>query len=288
MKTLSFLVIYILLFSCSKAPEGSSTVMANVSFQTAETLYFPHLKLINLETGENFIQEIDPITMATFVPFGAWDIYFLAAKSPITEKAQVLDTPLICGASFGNQLIDEESVVDIEANESQCQSYEFQDFIMSIATGRIDTPDDNPDGTITTPPPPTVSSDFISVWRTTSSAESITLPLRSGYNYNFQVDWGDGSPIDTITAYNDPQITHVYAVAGDYTVRISGLLEAWFFNNSGDKHKIIDVLSFGDVGWVNLENAFDGCVNLATFYGGNTSNVINMKSMFSGATNLSS
>ena len=82
-------------------------------------------------------------------------------------------------------------------------------------------------------PPPS----FISVWRTSSENESIILPLRSDYNYNFSVDWGDGSS-NRITSYDDPDRTHVYRQAGDYKMTISGVLEAWYFNNEENSSKL--------------------------------------------------
>ena len=125
---------------------------------------------------------------------------------------------------------------------------------------------------------------FVTVWRTTSASESITLPLRSGYNYNFTVDWGDGSAVETVTAYGDTDKTHTYTDAGDYTVIIDGTVEAWHFNNSGSKDNLIEVLDLGDVGWKNLEKAFYGCSNLTTFEGGDVSGVTHMAEMFRGAT----
>ena len=108
------------MLSCSKVPEGSSAVKTNVSFQTADTLYYPHIKLVNLETGKNYIQRIDPRTMETYVTFGNWDIYFLASLRPITNQEEVTSAQLICGASFGNNLFEEESVyVGLTGNYSR-------------------------------------------------------------------------------------------------------------------------------------------------------------------------
>ena len=121
---------------------------------------------------------------------------------------------------------------------------------------------------------------FVTVWRTTIPGQNVTLPLRSGYNYNFTVDWGDGSATSTITAHNDPDITHTYANAGTYTVIIDGTVEAWYFNNRGSKNTLMEVLDLGDVGWKNLERAFYGCDNLTTFAGGDVSGVTNMSRMF--------
>ena len=135
-------------------------------------------------------------------------------------------------------------------------------------------------------PPPIVeeSTPFRSTWRVPVSDKTITLPLVVVYNYNFTVDWGDGSPISEITAHNDPDRKHTYARAGDYNLVIEGLLEAWSFNNAGDKDKILSVEDFGDLGYKSLSGAFQGCTNLGTFKGGVTSNVTNMGLMFSGAT----
>ena len=120
---------------------------------------------------------------------------------------------------------------------------------------------------------------FISVWKTSSENESITLPLRRGYTYDFNVDWGDGSSSE-VTSYDDPDITHTYVEAKEYTVTISGTLEAWYFNYSGSKDKIISVKDLGTVNWKNLERAFAGCKNLGEVKGGDVSGVTNMTAMF--------
>ena len=129
---------------------------------------------------------------------------------------------------------------------------------------------------------------FVSLWRVGNGSygdgdNTVTLPLREGFNYNFTVDWGDGNS-DEVTSYNDPDINHTYSSAGDYTITISGIAEAWYFNNTGDKDKIISISELGTVGWKNFEKAFYACSNLATISGGNTSNVTDMSSMFTYAT----
>ncbi|WP_408099095.1 BspA family leucine-rich repeat surface protein [Peredibacter sp. HCB2-198] len=131
------------------------------------------------------------------------------------------------------------------------------------------------------PPPP-----FISKWETTGPNETITLPLRAGYNYNMQVDWGDGSPDSTITSDTDPDKTHNYVTPGIYTVTITGLAEAWFFDYDSESSKIIEVVELGSMGWKNLESAFAGCDNLTSFAGGDTSEVTNMSFMFADNSSL--
>lgn len=125
---------------------------------------------------------------------------------------------------------------------------------------------------------------FISLWETTTPNETITLPLRQGFQYNMTVVWGDGTS-SQITAWNDTDKTHTYAQAGQYTVTMKGIAEAWYFNNSGDKDKILSISDLGDMGWKNFEKAFYGCSNLTTVKGGITSKVTNTSYMFHSAGN---
>ncbi len=152
--------------------------------------------------------------------------------------------------------------------------------IYKVNDGNLDSPTNATiTVTVATPPP------MVTIWRTTSDSESITLPLRSGYSYNFTVDWGDGES-NTITAFDDAAITHTYDTAGDYTVTITGLAEAWYFNNGGSKSKIIEVTDLGALGWTDLSNSFYGCDNLTSFAGGYTHNVTSFNRMFMETSSL--
>ena len=131
----------------------------------------------------------------------------------------------------------------------------------------------------------TTSLNFISQWTVSTDGETITLPLRSGFSYNFSVDWGDNSTSE-IDAHDDTDKTHTYAVSGDYTVTITGVVEAWYFNAQGDRNKITSVTDLGDVGWKNLNSAFKGCENLVGFAGGNVSEVTDMGGMFYAASSV--
>lgn len=132
---------------------------------------------------------------------------------------------------------------------------------------------------------------FVSVWRLGDAAFgdgtlSLTLPLKSGHNYNMEVDWGDGTANSTVTSYNDPDAVHVYASAGDYTVTIKGLAEHVSTRSSTDGEKLIRVMDLGDMGWKNLSDAFSYAMNLTSFAGGYTADVTNMSGMFDWTPNL--
>ena len=59
---------------------------------------------------------------------------------------------------------------------------------------------------------------FITVWKTNSPDENITIATGSKYSYDYTIDWGDGNITNDI---ND-SITHTYSNEGNHTVKISG------------------------------------------------------------------
>jgi len=132
---------------------------------------------------------------------------------------------------------------------------------------------------------------MISEWRTTTASESITLPLRDGYTYNFDIDWGDGSAIQTVTSWNHANATHTYATAGDYIVLLhgGGTCETWWVNGvAADKDKLIAIHQMGKMRWRTFHNSFWGCSNLAIFVlGTHTLNgLVTFNSMFQDCTSM--
>tara|TARA_Y100000780_G_scaffold152506_1_gene137355 strand:+ start:34981 stop:36162 length:1182 start_codon:yes stop_codon:yes gene_type:complete len=125
---------------------------------------------------------------------------------------------------------------------------------------------------------------FVSTWRIPGGDLDFSLPLVIGGRYDFTVDWGDGSSSE-ITAFNDPDIDHTYASAGDYVITMSGHIEAIKLSATLVSDKLISVSELGTVGWRILRDAFRSCTNLTTLEGGDTSNVEDMNYMFYGALN---
>lgn len=91
---------------------------------------------------------------------------------------------------------------------------------------------------------------FIATFRTTTANESITLPYLNTGTYSGTIDWGDG----TVVANSYANITHTYAVAGDYDVTILGDCIGFFAQNYqkivnikqwGNGFRLIDNISFG-------------------------------------------
>jgi surface protein len=170
---------------------------------------------------------------------------------------------------------------------------------------------------------PLVVTPFVSNWDTTqtsggsSLANQVQLPLDFSGTYNFTVDWGDGSPIDTITVWNDPLTLHTYGVSGTYTITITGQIEGFRFNNTGDRDKLLNITSWGPnfrlgnnnsyfygctnldlsfvsdildlTGTISMTNTFRDCTSLTTVNNMNlwdTSSIVSMSSMFRNATSF--
>ena len=134
------------------------------------------------------------------------------------------------------------------------------------------------------------SQEFTTTWNTTilstgsSANNQITIPTNSVYTYNYTIDWGDGSTDTNVTG----NITHTYAAPNTYTLKISGDFPAIYFNNIGDKNKIIEILDWGTIQWQSMENAFYGCENLNfdAINSPDLSQVTSLKNMFRGATSF--
>ncbi len=165
------------------------------------------------------------------------------------------------------------------------------------------------------------SQDFITTWTVSAGDLTITIPTR-GSGYDCTVDWGDSGPTITTHSGTSPVISHTYASAGTYQITISATtfgdtspFPRIYFNELGDKDKIISIDQWGSNQWTSMANAFFGCSNLvnnatdtpnltgltsvglmfrnATSIGGGTStnwdswnmsNVTSMVQMFRGAT----
>jgi surface protein len=157
-----------------------------------------------------------------------------------------------------------------------------------------------------------VNEVFETLWSIPSNAFSFTLPTgsNSSWNWNYWIDWGDGSEPENITSVTNP--THLYAVAGEYKIGIWGSFPHLMINNNSTvRSLLLEVQSWGLVGFRSFYLMFRGCNNLtsvpntltgheqvtimdmmfhncsafnADIGGWNTENVTSMISMFSGCT----
>ncbi|QDV70163.1 Bifunctional hemolysin/adenylate cyclase precursor [Rosistilla carotiformis] len=125
---------------------------------------------------------------------------------------------------------------------------------------------------------------LVTTWDTTqagSASDTITIAAAPGSS-NYTVYWGDGT--STVGASGD--LSHTYASPGQYTVTIVGDFAGFNFDGGGDAAKILSVEQWGNVAFEDLDDAFDGAVNLQINAADapDLSGVTSLKEMFNGAT----
>ncbi len=109
------------------------------------------------------------------------------------------------------------------------------------------------------------SSLFITTWSTTTANEIITLPNDDNgglLQYDFSIDWGDGTPIETNVT--TPTATHTYTTPGIYTVRIDGVFRSFDFETVPVNNiNILSVEQWGDltVTKLNFRDAINFQIN---------------------------
>ena len=139
------------------------------------------------------------------------------------------------------------------------------------------TPTYTPTMTQTPSSTPPILNPFISIW-SVGSNETIYLPIYSGGNYNFVVNWGDGN-IETITSYLNN--SHEYSVVGDYTVTITGTIEGWSFGSvPTSRSKIKEITQWGDLKLGNNGTYFGGAGSLVLTGVTDTLNLSGVTNMF--------
>ncbi|WKZ24684.1 MAG: BspA family leucine-rich repeat surface protein [Patescibacteria group bacterium] len=140
---------------------------------------------------------------------------------------------------------------------------------------------------VATPAGITSPNEFIILVKTdnagTSTSTQFTIPT-TGAGYNYNVDWGDGNASTGLTG----DYTHTYASAGTYKIKISGNFPRIYFNNGGDRLKLLEVQNWGNIAWTSMQSAFHGAANMditATDIP-DLSNVTNMEQMIRGCNSL--
>lgn len=128
---------------------------------------------------------------------------------------------------------------------------------------------------------------FVTTWQTnntlpvgSSGPTTIVIPT-TGTGYDYDVDWDNDGVFDEFGITGNA--THDYGVAGTYTVRITGDFPRIFFNNTGDRWKLVAIDQWGTNPWTSMRSAFTGVRNpvMNATDQPNLSNVTDMHGMFS-------
>ena len=134
---------------------------------------------------------------------------------------------------------------------------------------------------------------FITTWKTEnpggSANNQITIPT-TGTGYNYSVAWEKADDA-TVSGTDGPftgDATVTFPQVGTYRLSISGAFPRIFFNNTGDREKLLTVEQWGSNPWQSMERAFAGCSNLTIPAQDvpNLTNVTDMSRMFLSATSF--
>ena len=104
----------------------------------------------------------------------------------------------------------------------------------------------------------TVDNPFISTFRTTAPSETVTLPYEVAGTYSGTIDWGDA----TTSTNSYANRAHVYLIASDYVITVTGVTTGFKFGGGGDRIKIRNISNWGTLRLGNNGNYFYGCTNL--------------------------
>ncbi|MEM6814742.1 MAG: BspA family leucine-rich repeat surface protein, partial [Bacteroidota bacterium] len=124
---------------------------------------------------------------------------------------------------------------------------------------------------------------FVTRWTVEAEDLTVTIPT-TGSGYNYDVSWGDGTMETGVTG----NASHSYDAAGIYTISITGAFPRIYFNDSGDKDKLVSIDQWGDIAWTSMMNAFYGCskVTSTATDAPNLSGVTRTSGMFRGASSF--
>lgn len=88
---------------------------------------------------------------------------------------------------------------------------------------------------------------FITSWKTDNTGSSgnsqITIPTFSGGSYDYDVDWDNDGVFDQFNITGD--VTHDFLSAGTYKIALRGDFPRIYFNNTGDRQKLISIDQWG-------------------------------------------
>ena len=95
------------------------------------------------------------------------------------------------------------------------------------------------------------------------STNTFTIPTNQDLVYSYDVDCDDDGSYEITGQTGDATCTYLnHRDPPPRTIQIRGTFPHIYFNNSGDKLKIISVEQWGEVAWESMVSAFKGAKNL--------------------------
>ena len=111
------------------------------------------------------------------------------------------------------------------------------------------------------------------------------------YIHDYDIDYGDGTPILHVSSYNDLNTRHYYTNGGTYQIKIVGTCETFFVNEDSYNFRyfLISIDSWGEVGGLKILKLVS-CENLLTLSNekGKLTNVTSFADTFYNCISLTS
>ena len=130
---------------------------------------------------------------------------------------------------------------------------------------------------------------FVTTWQTDADGETIYIGLNADYNYDFTINWGDGT-VEDINLANPEYIEHIYETTGEYDVAIIGDFPAINMNallglglDIKNGYGLIGIEQWGDIQWQTMIVAFYAATSLEFYNASDApdlSQVTSMAGMF--------
>jgi surface protein len=138
---------------------------------------------------------------------------------------------------------------------------------------------------------PIVPGSFSTTWKTDNPGTTATNQIRiptTGTGYNYDIYWenvASSTQNGTLTGRTGAT-TITFPSIGTYRVDITGSFPRIYFNNGGDRRKILTIEQWGNIAWTSMENAFYGASNLQGVAADvpNLASVTSLNSMFFNAS----
>ena len=119
-----------------------------------------------------------------------------------------------------------------------------------------------------------VSKAFKTTWNVTVG--TLTIPSQP-VKYNCVVDWGDGT---APTRHTVGSLVHTYTTAGLHQISITGQYSGFKIGFSAASTRLISVDNWGNVGFSDMDSAFQGCSNLVNLPHGAITGAENVTSFY--------
>lgn len=103
---------------------------------------------------------------------------------------------------------------------------------------------------------------FITKWKTTKYAKTITIPTNNTYSYNYQVDCDDDGVFEKKHIQGNASCT--YEISGEHIISIKGDFPVFYLNTFYDtsNNSLLEVMQWGTNRWESMRNSFKGAAAL--------------------------